>query len=409
MNRRAYLTGTAVALASVAGCSGDGGGIDAEPAVDRFGLMRERGAYGDLSDDLDEIELGTDVVFGAEYAVPVDSDEVDYEAEVRVLTNGQVVDREATAATEEVETDQDSIERQGWFEFSGVRWAEGPHRAEFEVHDRHTETDAGPATAAFDVVLPTVAVTDVSPVEPSREQGAPLEVDVTVENDGEVDASGEVELSLGGDSVGSESVTVGPGGQQDVTFELDTADLALGDHEFEVVAQESGRSGTLTVTEPLPDPAVVEELIPVPTEGDTSQDGRDFSIVVRNEGDPGEVRVALTFSDSLVYDPWSEPSEGSASAELGADEETELTVHYDGSAADAGDYYQFRLWPVDVAAEVANEGYGDGVVDVSLEAIARTLATKSVTIAAGDTETVDFRIEDPDEEPLDLSIDASAQ
>lgn len=408
MRRREYLVGAVAGLATIAGCS-DSGGIDVEPSVESFGLLSDPGAYEDLSSDLDEVDQGGDAVFGAEYRTPVVDGEVDYEAEVRVLIDGTEVDREVAETNEAVDTDADLDERVAWFEFAGIGWEATPHVAEFVVRDRHSGSAADSVDASFDVAAPSVVVTEVDPLETTAPQGTTVELAGTVVNDGAAETSADVRLDVGGEPAASESVTLGPDEERTLTFEVGTEDLEVGQHEFQIQSDESAVDGTLTVSEPMPDPVVEATFSPDPVRTDLDQDGRDFSVEVRNDGHGGAVGYALTFSDSTPFDPWEEDVEASDAGVVEAGAQTELTVHYGGTTDDAGEYYDFRLWPAEVRAEVANEGVAGGPVEVTLLDDDDPVETVVEEIATGETVEVTFRIEDPDEEPGPLRVEAEAQ
>jgi PKD repeat protein len=118
-----------------------------------------------------------------------------------------------------------------------------------------TVTDDDGAT---DTVTQTVSVSEPATpasfqlsgldVESPVAQGDDAEVTATVENTGDEEATQTVALDVDDSQTDSESVTLAGGASQQVSFTVDTAALAEGDHDVTVSTDDDTASGTLTVT-----------------------------------------------------------------------------------------------------------------------------------------------------------------
>lgn len=494
MRRRDYLLGSAGLMAVTAGCN-ILGESSAEPTADRLELVTEN---DNLDATAEEFERGATAIFGAEFGAPVADGEVDYEATVTVLAEGEEIAETTSADSGSAPEDQDVATRQAFVEFQTGDWPTGDHTAEFVVRDLQYDGETDPIDEGFSVVEPTVSVSDLAPTNAAVERGATAEFSATVakgdgaatdatvtftvdgesrgsesvtvqpnseetvefildtadmdlgEHDVAVAAAEEelsgtvtveepsasltalsptntavergataefsatvskgdgvatevtVEFTVDGDSRGSETVTVQPDAEETVDFDLDTADLSVGDHDVVVSAAGEEIAGILTVERPAPDAVITEELVPAPVLQDTSQDGAEFSATILNDGDAGDVGYALVFTLTQFGDPWESGTESRDVERFDAGEEKQVSQQGRPGAGD--EYYTFRVWPAQVRAEVENQGLGDGPVTVELLDDGEVVDTRTENIPAGDSVSVEFRLEAPETKPQNLSV-----
>ncbi len=114
-----------------------------------------------------------------------------------------------------------------------------------------------------DAVAPaqTDAAGEIDPTDPAEfavsiadtndpvEQGEPLEVDAAIENVGDGEGTQNVSLSVAGDTVDEQSVSLEPESAEDVTLTAETDDLEPGDYPIEVSSENETAETTVTIEE----------------------------------------------------------------------------------------------------------------------------------------------------------------
>jgi arylsulfatase A-like enzyme len=110
-----------------------------------------------------------------------------------------------------------------------------------------TDTD-DPATAApgGEAIF---AVFDMDPSESSVPKNAPGEVSVTVINNGDGGGTQSLTLSLDGEEMDTQEVSLKAGEETAVTFRVDTAGLSLGEYALTAESSDDDTGGTLSVIE----------------------------------------------------------------------------------------------------------------------------------------------------------------
>lgn len=132
---------------------------------------------------------------------------------------------------------------------AGVQFATGtagvgdsdPVRVGFTQEANIVIVGAQPVSAEF-------AVSDLNPQNVTVTQGDNITVTANVTNDGEVSSTQNVEFSVGGDVVATQTVSLDANETTTVTFEnVSTADLAPGEYEHGVFTNDDEETATLTV------------------------------------------------------------------------------------------------------------------------------------------------------------------
>ncbi|WP_336023213.1 PKD domain-containing protein [Halobellus salinisoli] len=90
-------------------------------------------------------------------------------------------------------------------------------------------------------------------IESPVEQGSDAEVTATVENVGDESGTQTVALDVDGSEVDSQSVTLDGDASQQVSFDVDTSGLSVGDHDVTLSTDDDSATGTLAVTEQPPE------------------------------------------------------------------------------------------------------------------------------------------------------------
>jgi len=146
-----------------------------------------------------------------------------------------------------------------------------------------TENDDSQATisVAPEPEPPEPAEFSVSELDPRtaslEEPGATVTVSATITNDGEAEETKTVSLTLDGEALASEDVTLAGGESTEVSFDADTSELSFGtDYEHAITTEDDSAVGVLSIG-PEPTPTPTETA--TPTESD-SDDGAGFGIVV---------------------------------------------------------------------------------------------------------------------------------
>ena len=277
-----------------------------------------------------------------------------------------------------------------------------------------TKTSTSTATSTpTDTATPTpepatYAFLSVTPERVEAVRGESISISATIQNRGGKDGEPTVEVLLGGEELVTKSPTVVAGESTTVVAELDTADLATGSHQYTFDTGDASISGDLTVAEPTPEPTLVDSAIPEPTQGDLSQDGRDFTVDIENDGDTGEVGAALVYTVTGYDDIWREEQDIEDRDVVSIDGGATRMVTLQGGDLEVGESkFTFRLWPHTIEATVANEGRAGGTVDVSVVNDGTTFATKEISLRPGQEQTITFQTDfsSANEEPSDVDLE----
>jgi subtilisin family serine protease len=155
------------------------------------------------------------------------------------------------------------------------------------------------------------AVSGLTPTDYTAAYDEVVDVTATVENRGGVSAETVVELRIDdGDTVetvGSQSVDLGPGENTLVEFQVDAGDLAAGDYIHSVWTEDGEASGTLRVEAP-PEPARFTISSVTPSDAEVILgESAEVSATIVNEGElvgeePVELRVDGEVVDSRVVE-----------------------------------------------------------------------------------------------------------
>ncbi len=246
-------------------------------------------------------------------------------------------------------------------------------------------------------------LSDLDPADATVTEGDdPIDLSVTVENIGEDVGEQDIELEIVNDTEdvihddAVEALSLDADASETVMFEaVPAGDFDVGDYEVAVSSANDTITGSLTVTEAVPDPEPAEyqlsDLDPsdaTVTEGD---DPIDLSVTVENIGEElGEQDIALEIvndTDSVVY--------GDTVDAVALDEGASEAVTFE--AIPAGD---FDVGDYEVAVSSANDTItGSLTVD---EAVAVPSPTPA-TFQLSDLDPSDATVTEGDD-PIDLSV-----
>jgi PGF-CTERM protein len=144
----------------------------------------------------------------------------------------------------------------------------------------------GERTAEIIIEEQDEAEFSVSELDPqSAELGEPGEtitVSATVTNEGDLEGSTDVALTLDGEEVDSQSVTLAGGASEEVSFDVNTGDLEPGTYIHGVSAGDDDTQGSLTIGQgstPTETPTETETETQTDTPED-SDDGAGFGVVI---------------------------------------------------------------------------------------------------------------------------------
>lgn len=144
-------------------------------------------------------------------------------------------------------------------------------------------------SAQITVEEPDEAEFAVSGLEPQNaeleEPGPTVTVSATVTNEGDLEATQDVAITVDGEALTTQSVTLAGGEETTVSFDVNTGELAFGTTYIHGIASDDDEAvSSLTIApEPTPEPTPTETATPEPTETETpedSDDGAGFGIVV---------------------------------------------------------------------------------------------------------------------------------
>jgi PGF-CTERM protein len=144
----------------------------------------------------------------------------------------------------------------------------------------------GERTAEIIIEEQDEAEFSVSELDPQsaelEEPGETITVSATVTNEGDLEGSTDVALTLDGEEVDSQSVTLAGGASEEVSFDVNTGDLEPGTYIHGVSAGDDDTQGSLTIGQgstPTETPTETETETQTDTPED-SDDGAGFGVVI---------------------------------------------------------------------------------------------------------------------------------
>ena len=261
-----------------------------------------------------------------------------------------------------------------------------------------------------------LVVSALTPDETTVVRGDPLDITATIENTGDIAIEQTVELSFDSEAYDTETVSLDPGAETNVSFESIGTDDLEGSYTFTVATSNDTGEGSVTVELPPPD-FQVSDLDP--DQVTVSQDDLlDISANVTNEGEQeGTKDVELRLDDDV---------QATTSVTL-EPEESETVVFEEFDTADLAGEYTHSVWTeddeasgsltvevepanftvsdlepesvsvdrgetVNVSATIENTGQENGIKDVELRLDGQMQASESVTLDAGSETTVDLSL-----------------
>ena len=142
----------------------------------------------------------------------------------------------------------------------------------------------GERTAAIEVEELDEAEFSVSELDPQsaelEEPGETITVSATVTNEGDLEGSTDVALTLDGEEVDSQSVTLAGDASEEVSFDVNTGDLEPGTYIHGISAGDDDAQGSLTIGQgstPTETPTETETQTDTPEDSD---DGAGFGVVI---------------------------------------------------------------------------------------------------------------------------------
>ncbi|WP_049984764.1 PKD domain-containing protein [Halobellus rufus] len=167
-------------------------------------------------------------------------------------------------------------------------------------------------------------------VESPVEQGTDAAVTATVENVGGESGTQTVALDVDGSEVDSQSVTIDGDSSQQVSFDVDTSGLSVGDHDVTLSTDDDSASATLTVNEAPPDnqpPSAAFDVSPADPETDETV---TFDAAASSDADGSIASYEWDFGDGET----ATGETATHSYETAGDYTVELTVTDDDGATD---------------------------------------------------------------------------
>ncbi|MEF8786809.1 MAG: CARDB domain-containing protein, partial [Haloarculaceae archaeon] len=205
------------------------------------------------------------------------------------------------------------------------------------TYDVASENDSQSGTLVVESDSPAeFRVTDLTPTDRTVTAGNTYDIAATVRNDGNQEATQQVQYRIDGDTVDRQAVTLASGGQTTVEFtDIETAALETGTYTHGAYTNNHSRSGTLTVEGNGSDEQDSEATVivtEVDPSGTTVPRGTavDVTASVRNEGQTDETQsVQFRLDDERI---------DSESITLEQGETTTVTFTAETEALAAGTY-----------------------------------------------------------------------
>jgi len=220
-------------------------------------------------------------------------------------------------------------------------------------------------------------------------EGETLSVDATVKNTGDKSATQTITLTVGGQQRASTDVNLGGDQSTTVTLTWDTSGGDAGDYTATVDSDDDSASTGVTVQEPA------DLAVSVDTTNSPVVAGETLSVeaTVENTGDKSDTQsIALTVGGQ---------QRASKSVELGGDESTTVTLTWDTSEGDAGEYT--------AAVESNDDSDSTGVTVQQPAEFSVAVTGTNSPVVEGETLSVDAEVqntgESTDTQSVSLAVD----
>ncbi|WP_256290028.1 PKD domain-containing protein [Halobellus inordinatus] len=208
----------------------------------------------------------------------------------------------------------------------------GDYDVELTVTDDDGATDTTTQTVSVaETAAPANFQISAIDVESPVTQGDTATVSATVENTGD-EGTQTVVVAVDGATVDSQDVTLAGGASDDVTFEVATDSLSVGDHDVDLSTANDSASGQLTVTEPEPPADDLETSVSLsPANGETFVGGATtYELVVDDaQGGVGAYEATVSLDDPSVGSITDVSLQGSPAGQT-----TNVDVASDGSSVE---------------------------------------------------------------------------
>lgn len=262
---------------------------------------------------------------------------------------------------------------------------------------------------------PFFTVSNLRPADVTVVEGETVAVNATIENSGSEQGIQTVALNIGGSTLGTRDVTLGPGSRESVGFSVDTATIGAGNYTHEVSTDDDSQTGYLTV-EPREATFEVSRLDPADTSV-IKGEAINSSATVANEGNAeGTQTVSLQAGGTTL---------ANEDVTLAAGEERAVTFSKVGTDPLAPGTYTYGIHTdnqsqtgtltvearqaafavsgleldeetvtvgssVAVSANVSNDGNAEGSQTVTLQINGEQFGSEDTTLVPGDRQAVSF-------------------
>jgi len=146
------------------------------------------------------------------------------------------------------------------------------YRTEGEQYQEGTTSDT--ATVTVVEAAPEFTVSNLDPASATVEPGDDVTVSADITNTGTAEGTQDIVLSLDGEEVDSESLTLDAGASDSVSFDI-SAPMDDGDYEHAISSDDDEAAGSLTVSTMTESPSPTAE----PTETESDDSGPGFGVV----------------------------------------------------------------------------------------------------------------------------------
>jgi len=213
--------------------------------------------------------------------------------------------------------------------------ASGDYNVELTVTDDDGATDTTTQTLSVtEAAAPANFQISATDVESPVTQGDAATVSATVENTGDDEGTQTVVVAVDGTTVDSQELTLAGGASDDVTFEVATDSLSVGDHDVDLSTANDSASGQLTVTESEPEPEPPADDLETsvslsPANGETFVGGTTtYELVVDDaQGGVGAYTATASLDDAAVGSITDVSLQGSPAGQT-----TDVDIASDGSS-----------------------------------------------------------------------------
>ncbi|WP_436935778.1 CARDB domain-containing protein [Halovenus marina] len=304
-----------------------------------------------------------------------------------------------------------------------------------------SDVTLAPTTLTVDKDLPNFQLSNLQPGDTEVDPGQTVDVSATVTNTGEATDEQNISLQIESETVASTSVSLTPGETQDITFTDVSVPETTGSHQYSVSSENDAVTATFTVADgsDQTDRTVqATELPPGETtvvSVDVTLDQTD-SLFIAEQFDPAFEAVEIVddggadFSgvnnaNTELFAEWSAVQDTSVVYEVTLPQDAPVGTEYNlssGPDSDVdlgtdtivvadGEPAAFNLTEfdppasaaqgdiVDANVTVTNVGDLSGQQTIEFALDSETIATRSLSLAGGATETISFELDTTDLDP----------